>query len=57
MTELIFDLRKNNGKTCDPRLEPFWSELGKFSDEKSVVHERMHTDTQYMPFAMSVEDL
>ncbi|XP_065929132.1 uncharacterized protein [Magallana gigas] len=56
-TELIFDLRKNNGKTCDPRLEPFWSELGKFLDEKSVVHERRHTDTQYMPFAMSVEDL
>lgn len=56
-TELIFDLRKNNGKTCDPRLEPFWSELGKFLDEKSVVHERRHTDTQYMPIAMSVEDL
>lgn len=56
-TELIFDLRKNNEKTCDPRLEPFWSELRKFLDEKSVVHEKMHTDTQYMPFAMSVEDL
>lgn len=53
-TELIFDLRKNNGKTCDPRLEPFWDELGKFLDKKSVVHERMHTDTLYMPFAMFV---
>jgi hypothetical protein len=47
-TELIFDLLKNNGRACDPKLEPFWTELGKYLDEKYVVHERRHTDTQYI---------
>jgi hypothetical protein len=32
-------------------------ELWQYLDEKCVVHERRHTDTQYMPFTISVEDL
>ena len=56
-TDLIFDLRKNNGRPADPKFDPFWEEMGKYLEEKSAVHERRHTDTQYLPFAISVEDL
>ena len=56
-TDLLFDLRRNNGKVADPKFDPFWEEIGKYLDEKSAVHERRHGDTQYMPFAISVEDL
>lgn len=33
------------------------SELNKYLDEKAVVHERRQHNVNYMPFAMSVEDL
>lgn len=55
--KLIFDLRKNNGRISDPKLDPFWDELGKYLEEKSVVHERRQNEVAYMPFAMSVSDL
>lgn len=56
-TELIFDLRKNNGRPLTKEFDAFWTELDKYLTEKSVVHERRHNDINYMPFAMSVEDL
>ncbi|WAR07374.1 hypothetical protein MAR_017332 [Mya arenaria] len=56
-TELMFDLRKNNGRPLTKEFERFWTELDKFLKEKSVVHERRQTDVNYMPFALSVEDL
>ena len=54
--KLILDLRKNNGRVEDPKFEPFWDEAKKYFDEKSVVHERRHTEIVYMPFAVSVRD-
>lgn len=55
--EVIFDLRKHNGRPNDPKFEPFWEALDKLLPGKSAVHERRHNDLQYLPFAMSVEDL
>ena len=55
--KLIIDLRKNNGRISDSKLDPFWDELGKFLEEKSVVHERRQSEVAYMPFALSVGDL
>lgn len=56
-TNLIFDLRKNNGRPVMEKYVPFWDELVKYLDEKSAVHERRTTNMLYLPFAMSVEDL
>ncbi|XP_053379602.1 uncharacterized protein LOC128548528 isoform X2 [Mercenaria mercenaria] len=56
-TELIFDLRKHNGRPLTEEFDSFWSELHKYLEEKTVVHERRHSDINYMPFAMSVENL
>ena len=55
--EVIFDLRKHNGRPNDPQFEPFWEALDKLLQGKSAVHERRQNDLQYLPFAMSVEDL
>lgn len=55
--KLILDLRKNNGRVRDQKYDPFWKELQSYLNEKSVVHERRHTETAYMPFAISVTDL
>ena len=55
--ELVYDLRKNNGRVQDPRFEPFWDELKRFLEEKAAVHERRHGDHLYLPFAISVESL
>ena len=55
--EVIYDLRSCNGRPNDPKFEPFWEGLEKLIEEKSVVHERRHNDHQYLPFAMSVDDL
>ncbi|XP_060585359.1 uncharacterized protein LOC132741240 isoform X2 [Ruditapes philippinarum] len=55
--ELILDLRKHNGRIKNPKFDPFWDELEKYLQEKSVVHERRHTDASYMPFAISITDL
>ena len=54
---LMLDPRKNNGRVKDPKFDPFWNELDKYLNEKSVVHERCHTEVAYMPFAISVSDL
>ena len=56
-TDLIFDLRAANGKLKNPEFDQFWSELGKFLDEKTIVNERRHGETLYMPMAMSVRHL
>ncbi|WAR27915.1 hypothetical protein MAR_013619 [Mya arenaria] len=56
-TELIIDLRKNNGRPLSKEFDQFWSALDNYLTEKSVVHERRQSDVNYMPFAMSVEDL
>ncbi|KAH3822984.1 hypothetical protein DPMN_124778 [Dreissena polymorpha] len=37
--ELIYDLRKDNGRPNDPKFEPFWEALQKLIDETSAVHE------------------
>lgn len=56
-SDLIFDLRQSNGRPKDPKFDPFWNELQKYLDEKSAVHERRQNDMQYLPFAISIEDL
>ena len=56
-TELLYDLRKNNGRPNDPELDPFWDALGKHLENVSVVHERRHGEHMYMPIATSVESL
>ena len=56
-SDLIYDLRKNNGHPADPKFDAFWEELQKYLDEKSAVHERRQSEIQYLPFAISVEDL
>ena len=56
-SDLIFDLRNNNGRPSDPKFEPFRDELQKYLDEKSAVHERRQSDIQYLPFVIYVEDL
>lgn len=55
--ELVHDLRKNNGRHKDPKLDPFWEELGRFLQEKGAVQERRHNEYLYMPCAISVSDL
>lgn len=55
--DLIVDLRKNNGRPCDPKLEPFWDELAKLLDEVSAVDDRRQHSTSYLPFAISIDDL
>lgn len=55
--KLLLDLRHLNGRVKDPKYNPFWEEMQKFLDEKSVVHERRHNEIAYMPFAISVRDL
>lgn len=54
--KLILDLRKNNGKIEDKKFEPFWAEVKKYLEEKSVVDDRRHGEISYMPFAISVRD-
>lgn len=49
-TNLIFDLRKNNGRPVMEKYVPFWDELVKYLDEKSAVHERRTTNMLYLPF-------
>lgn len=56
-TELLYDLRKNNGRPKDPELDPFWDALGKYLERISVIHERRHGDHMYMPIDMSIESL
>ena len=56
-TELIYDLRANNGRPSDSRFDPFWEELKRYLDEVSAVHERRQDSTMYLPLAISVTDL
>ncbi|XP_055999413.1 uncharacterized protein LOC130048586 [Ostrea edulis] len=55
--DLIVDLRKNNGRPCDPKLQPFWDELAKLLEEVSTVDDRRQHSTSYLPFAISIDDL
>ena len=56
--DLIYDLRKLNGRPTDPRFDRFWNEMQAFLDEKVMaVNERRHGDVLYLPLAISVEDL
>ena len=55
--QLIYDLRANNGRPSDSKLDPFWAELGKYLEEKCAVQERRHNEQLYMPFAVSIRDL
>ena len=43
-TDLIYDLRSKNGRPHDTSLDPFWSELQKYLDDVTAVHERRHSD-------------
>ena len=53
-SDLIFDLRNNNGCPTDPKFDPFWDEQQKYLDEKSAVHERRQNDLQYLPFLLKI---
>lgn len=55
--ELIFDLRKNNGRVKDPKYDAFWEELGTMLEEMSTVQERRHGEVGYLPQFISVSDL
>ena len=54
--DLVFDLRENNGRLKNEDYEPFWQEVQKYLDEKSVVHERRSSEITYLPLAISFED-
>ena len=56
-TSLMYDLRCNNGRPVDTRLDPFWDALEKHLENTAVVHERRHGDSLYMPIDISVESL
>ena len=56
-SDLIFDMRKNNGRPAEEKFKLFWKELNKYLDEKAAVHERRSNDKLYLPFAISVEDM
>lgn len=55
--EMFYDLRKNNGRPKDTKLDPFWNALDSYLEEVSVVQERRHSDKMYMPLAISCQDL
>lgn len=55
--ELVWDLRTNNGRPINEKLNPFWEALDQFINKESVVHERRHGNHTYMPIAISLEDL
>lgn len=55
--ELVVDLRKNNGKTADPKYDTFWAKLQSILDEKCVVNERRTDEIAYLPDWISVRDL
>jgi len=50
-TEYLSELRKNNGRSKNTELDPFWDALGKHLERVSVVH----GDHMYMPIATSAE--
>ena len=50
-TDLIYDLRSKNGRPHDTSLDPLWSELQKYLDDVTAVHERRHSDMLYIPSA------
>ena len=56
-TELVMDMRANNGRLKDARFQPFWEEMTKYLEEQKAVHERRHGSISYFPFAISVRDL
>ena len=56
-TDLVFDLRKNNGRVAQEKYDLFWDELQKLLDEESATHERRQSVVAYLPFAISVADL
>ena len=43
-SDLIYDLRSRNGRPHDTSLDLFWSELQKYLDDVTAVHERRHSD-------------
>ena len=56
-TDLLWDLRKLNGRPQNPAFNPFWEELQKYIDEFAAVDERRHSDILYLPVATSIENL
>lgn len=56
-TDLVWDLRQNNGRVKDPRFNPFWEELDRMLDEMSAMHERRQNDVGYLAHFISVSDL
>ena len=56
-TDLLWDLRKLNGRPKNPAFDPFWHELQKYIDEFAAVDERRHSDILYLPVAISIENL
>lgn len=55
--ELIYDLRANNGRPTNVKLDPFWAALEQHLESTCVVHERRHGQHMYMPCAISMADL
>jgi hypothetical protein len=57
-TDVIADLRKNNGNPNATRFDVFWQDLSNYFEEQTLaVHERRHSEFMYLPFALSVQDL
>ena len=56
-TDLLWDLRKLNGRPKNPAFDPFWQEIQKYKDAFAAVDERRHSDILYLPLATSTENL
>ncbi len=55
--EFAYDLRQNNGRVKDTKFNPFWKKMEEIINERTVAHERRHTQVAYMPVAVSVRAL
>ena len=56
--DIIIDMRKMNGKPGSTEFDAFWFELTNYLEEVGpAVQERHHSETKYMPVAISVSHL
>ena len=56
--EIIYDMRKLNGKPKSSKFDAFWDELRVFVEELTpAVDERRHSDTPHLPVAISLHHL
>ena len=53
--EILYDLRKLNGRPKSNRFDAFWEELGVYIEELTqAVDDRWHSETPHMPVAISL---